>query len=135
MTDPAAVAALQQAFAGMLRRGGYEFVQRIDIETARGFPSQSHAGAPGAAALMEYLNHVLRTGDYSQSIEEFARAKFKYGAWLAVGATSEGQPTFAVVVLRDLGANDFGMKGAASVLRALGGMTDPMPEILTERRV
>ncbi|RJL17994.1 hypothetical protein C9E82_00070 [Paracoccus siganidrum] len=118
----------------MLRRGGYDFIQRIDVETARGFPSQWRAGEPGAAALMEYLGHVLRTGDCSQSIEEFARARFDYGAWLAVGATSEGQPTFAVVVLRDLGDDNFDMKGAASVLRILGGMADPMPKILTERR-
>jgi|GEM_PF-4207740 len=101
VTDPAAVATLQRAYAAVLRRGGQDYVERITMTEAHGFPSFPDVAPDGAS-----------------------------DAWLAAGLKNRDLPFFGLFIASgtafgDVGEREREKRGRAQALAILARMTRP----------
>lgn len=122
--DPAAIEALRRVYEVVLRRGGVDHVERISPDAALSFPSQADFVKP--SPVFAYFGYGFVTGDYSMSIEEFARERLQLGAWLAAGVDREGFCRFAVLVRPGDQSPEFDRTGRHDAMRLLAFNTlDP----------
>lgn len=83
-------------------------------------------GTFGQMLMPRVPGHGFVTGDYSMSIEEFARERLQLGEWLAAGVDREGFCRFAVLVRPGDQSPEFDRTGRHDALRSLAFNTlDP----------